>query len=224
MDSLFVYDYAESKDQTYTFEKLFFPSIHTTGTGASTLPTPWPWSVSSVVPATICMTSNRECPIPQPIEILGGLGNETLVGPDQNSDWLITAEDGRHAIAKQGSPLGTSAVVVFSQIENLRGGTGDDHFIFDPSAIPIAGVVDSGAGSNTLDYAAFTESVIVQLPSQRATMIAGEVRGFKTVIGGSGNDILVGDGGNVLVGVPVATYSSLAWPPVHSMVVRMKTF
>ncbi len=198
MDSLFVYDYAESKDQTYTFEKLFFPSIHTTGTRVNFADSVA--LVSFIGGAGDNLYDINWMPDRQPIEILGGLGNETLVGPDQNSDWLITAEDGRHAIAKQGSPLGTSAVVVFSQIENLRGGTGDDHFIFDPSAVPIAGVVDSGAGSNTLDYAAFTESVIVQLPSQRATMIAGEVRGFKTVIGGSGNDILVGDGGNVLVG------------------------
>ena len=55
-------------------------------------------------------------------------------------------------------------------------------------------------GVNTLDYSAFTSSVYVNLLSQQTDLIDGSVTSFGSVIGGSGNDILVGKGSNILQG------------------------
>nr|NIS81190.1 hypothetical protein [Anaerolineales bacterium] len=51
--------------------------------------------------------------------IIGGLGADTLIGPDSDSIWYITGTD-----------AGSVGGVVFSGIENLTGGAGADTFIF----------------------------------------------------------------------------------------------
>src|SRR5262249_56834415 len=60
--------------------------------------------------------------------------------------------------------------------------------------------------TNTLDYSAYSGSVIVDLPLGTATGVGGMVSKIQNVVGGSGGgasgafNILVGAGGNVLTG------------------------
>jgi hypothetical protein len=61
--------------------------------------------------------------------------------------------------------------------------------------------LDGGAGVNTLDYSSYTQSVTVDLQLGVATAVSGGVSGFQNVIGGQGNNLLVGGGaGGVLTG------------------------
>jgi hypothetical protein len=58
-----------------------------------------------------------------------------------------------------------------------------------------------GGGNDTLDYSAYSIGVSVNLVTGQATAITGGIGGFRNVIGGAGNDILIGDANdNVLTG------------------------
>ena len=60
--------------------------------------------------------------------------------------------------------------------------------------------VSGGSGTNTLDYSGYVGPVVVDLPLGSATGFAGGISNIENVDGGIGNDILVGNGGNVLTG------------------------
>lgn len=84
----------------------------------------------------------------------------------------------------------------------VRAGDGDDTIKLFPA---IAGAlrVDGQTGVNTLDYQAYASDVTVNLPLGTATNISGGIEGIRNVIGGIGNDVLVGDHfSNVLEGGP----------------------
>ncbi|HTQ39830.1 MAG TPA: calcium-binding protein [Pirellulales bacterium] len=87
--------------------------------------------------------------------IIGGAANDTLTGPNTlissplPNTWNIT---GANAITFDG--------VGFTSFENLTGGTVADDFVFADGAT-VSGKIDGGAGSNTLDYSAYTTSLNV---------------------------------------------------------------
>jgi hypothetical protein len=70
----------------------------------------------------------------------GGGGSNKLIGRDQPSTWIINAVNG--------GMLGT---MPFTNVQNLVGGAGNDMFQFTPIG-RVAGTVDGGGGTNTLDY------------------------------------------------------------------------
>jgi parallel beta-helix repeat protein len=123
--------------------------------------------------------------------LVGSTGSDTVVGPDATVAWRIT-----------GSGSGTlkaTATTTFRSVENLIGGSGDDTFKFVGRG-SIAGRIDGGAGVNTLDYSSIGSGVRVNLFAGTATATGG-VADIANVIGGAGNDILVGDAqANRLVG------------------------
>jgi YVTN family beta-propeller protein len=87
----------------------------------------------------------------------------------------------------------------------LVGGTGGDTFRFADGASLGGSIV--GGGSATLDYSAYTSSVVVDLQTGVATGVGGSVSGILQVIGGSGTpaaggtyNLLIGAGGNTLTG------------------------
>jgi Ca2+-binding RTX toxin-like protein len=85
------------------------------------------------------------------------------------------------------------------QTVNLRTGSGND-LLGLANGAGLSGLVDAGGGEDVLDYSAFATDVVVNLLTGAATAIGG-IAGVEHVIGGSGNDILVGDdGGNDLIG------------------------
>ena len=132
-----------------------------------------------------------------PVTVQGGSGKDTLVGPDTANTWTLT-----------GSNTGTVGNVNFKGIGNLTGGTGQDIFKINPTG-SLTGTLDGGpapGGSNNwLDYSAWSNPVKVALstPLGGATSITGGVQNIQNVIGGSGNDTLIGsNAGSVLVGGP----------------------
>lgn len=121
--------------------------------------------------------------------LAGAKGIDTVVGPDTAEMWEIT---GRNS----GRVEGTSQ---FKSVENLLGGTGDDTFTFSNRG-SVTGLIDGGLGVNTLDFAAVRGSLVVNLFLGTSTKTGG-VANIVDVIGGSGNDVLVGDAqANHLIG------------------------
>jgi len=94
---------------------------------------------------------------------------DTLVGPNVNITWNITAYDS----GTLGPTGATSDTVAFSKFEGLTGGSGNDKFVFSNGAI-VSGFIDGGGGTNTLDYTAYqgppvTTTVTVNLATTPGT-------------------------------------------------------
>ncbi|MFN9384180.1 MAG: SdrD B-like domain-containing protein [Pirellulaceae bacterium] len=138
--------------------------------------------------------------------IVGGTLVDTLTGPNMAATWTVS---GPNAGSIQ---LGANAIA-FSGVENLVGGTGDDDFTIAPTGSLTGGLQGgSGTGRNSLSYAAWSTSVVVNLSlttAGNATAITGSTLGISIVMGGQGNDtitslaslssVLVGNGGNDLL-------------------------
>jgi Ca2+-binding RTX toxin-like protein len=122
----------------------------------------------------------------------GGGGSDTLTGSNAVNYFLVTGAD-----AGQLSAVG--GPVLFSSFENLLGQGGYDIFAF--AAGPgISGRIDGGGGArDTLDYSALTTGVTVNLQSGSTTNVAGGISGIENVIGGSGNDLVIGDAADNLL-------------------------
>ena len=84
---------------------------------------------------------------------------------------------------------GIETVANISGAENIIGGSGTNTYIFEDGA-SLAGTL-SGTGQTVLDYTAYTTAVTVNIATGSATGTAGAVNVIN-VIGGSGNDTLVG--------------------------------
>jgi len=126
----------------------------------------------------------------------GGTGTNTLVGPNTSNTWNVT-----------GHNSGTLGSVSFAKMQNLVGGTGVDVFQF-ASAGSVSSINGGGAPAGQgdwLDYSALTTPVTVNLATGSATNVnggaAGAVTNIQNVFGGSGGSTLIGDAqGNILLG------------------------
>jgi Ca2+-binding RTX toxin-like protein len=78
-----------------------------------------------------------------------------------------------------------------SQIERILLGKANDTVAF-ASGASVPGTIDGGLGVNSLDYSAYTTSVVVDLSTGTATGTV-EVSSFSHVTGGSANDTITGD-------------------------------
>ncbi len=131
-----------------------------------------------------------------PIALIGKGTANTLVGPNSDATWDVTGSN-EGSIAALG--------LTFTQFQSLTGGSGADTFAFEAGA-HLAGTIDGGGGTNTLDYSAgWTGNVVVNLQTGRASGVQGGVANIQNVTGAGGGsttayDILVGNGGNVLAG------------------------
>jgi hypothetical protein len=124
-------------------------------------------------------------------------GTNTLIGPGTPNTWSLTAGAAH-------SYLGADVAFRADQIQNLVGGSDYDTFVFS-DGFQIAGTIDGGAGTNTLNYAAYTSDVYVNLVTGVATGVGAGISNIQNVTGASGGpagsyNILVGNGGNVLTG------------------------
>jgi hypothetical protein len=116
----------------------------------------------------------------------GGNRSDRLTGPDADEAWTIEA-------AGHGS-LGTN--LFFTALHDLLGGGGDDTFKFTGSG-SLAGTLNGGGGTNTLDYSALTGPINLNLQTAAATLLhgggAGGFTGIQSLIGSSSaEDGLVG--------------------------------
>lgn len=115
---------------------------------------------------------------------------DTLVGANTTNTWQMY---GNNNAGKLGS-------IQFSSFENWIGGSGADVFQI-ANARYLSGLIDGGAGVNTLDYSGYTAGVAVNLGAGTATNVRGGMVNIANVMGGAGADTLIGDAGNnILLG------------------------
>ncbi|MGC9326222.1 MAG: hypothetical protein ACP5I1_01180, partial [Candidatus Hinthialibacter sp.] len=72
----------------------------------------------------------------------GGAGQDELIAPDVENHWIITGSN-------EGSLQSEDVLIRFSGVENLTGGGDQDTFAFEESG-SLTGVIDGGAGNDTL--------------------------------------------------------------------------
>jgi hypothetical protein len=134
------------------------------------------------------------------LTIVGGGTGDTLVGSNAGNRFAITASDsGTLSGSAYASP------VSFSQVGNLTAGSGGDTFQLADGASLSGNIV--GGGRDTLDYSAYSSSVLVDLQTGSATGVGGTISGIATVDGGSASpatsgmyNLLIGAGGDTLNG------------------------
>jgi Ca2+-binding RTX toxin-like protein len=120
---------------------------------------------------------------------LNGFSNiNTLVGSKSIDTIISTDADTIFTIT--GNNSGSVGDILFSAIENLQGGSGNDKFIFSGSG-KISGTVDGKGGTNTLDYSGYGEAVTLNLQTLTATGLA-KFASVQIYIGSSNNDTLIG--------------------------------
>ncbi len=120
--------------------------------------------------------------------VSGGNGSDLLIVPSsvgKETLWTISRVNG-----------GEVAGIAFSNIETLRGGSGDDTFAILPSGSVTR--VEGVSGRDWLDYSAFDGAVRVNLKAQSGTGL-GSLAGILAVRGGRGADQLTGNGGHELL-------------------------
>jgi hypothetical protein len=141
-------------------------------------------------------------------------GNDTVTGLAGSINFLFNADangtaDSTWSVTAQNSGTLTfaGATTTFSGVQNLTAaGTGADAFVFADGAGVDGNIQGSGQTlTNTLDYTAYSTTVVVNLQTHMATGVGGQVLGIQNVMGGTGGaagvyNILVGNGGNVLTG------------------------
>ena len=143
-----------------------------------------------------------------------GIGNDTLQGPNSHSTWNITGNDAGN--------VGGAGVMDFTGIENLKGGSGRDNFVFGNNGnnnVYISGTIEGGGDTDTLDYSAYTSDVTVDLASGASTGTGG-ISDFQNIIGGTGTDTLIGlDADNVwtITGDDAGTVGSVTFIGIESL-------
>lgn len=124
---------------------------------------------------------------PLQINYDGGLGIDSLTGPNQNNLWTVTA-------TSTGEIVGVAS---FTRVQNLIGNTMDDVFQLSDD-VGVTGFIDGKGGENTLDYSAYSAntSVTVNRGNASATNLnLGGPGGFfniQNLLGGAAMDTLIG--------------------------------
>lgn len=113
--------------------------------------------------------------------LVGSTASDKLIGASIANVWNIAGDNAGNI----------NSIFSFTSIENLTGGDQNDVFKFAHGK-GVSGIVDGGAGINTLDYSAYTSSVTVDLNTNAATGTAS-IANIRNIIGGSGDDTLTGD-------------------------------
>jgi hypothetical protein len=135
-----------------------------------------------------------------PVKLIGNpSGPISLFASDAANTWTLTGQDAGTLTSSL-----IAGTVTFSGVANLYGGNGADAFFFFDGA-GVDGTIDGGGGTNGLNYAAYSSTVLVDLQTGFATGVGGGIANIQNVAGGTGGgagvyNILVGNGGNILVG------------------------
>ena len=88
-----------------------------------------------------------------------------------------------------GANTGNAANVIFAGFGNLVGGSANDLFVFSDGA-SVTGAIDGGAGTNGLDYSAYSTTIAVNLTTGKATGVGTTVSHVQYVRGRSSGDTL----------------------------------
>ncbi len=142
-----------------------------------------------------------------PLHVFGEGGTNHLIVDDRGTENFRFPPDSTSftladsAITYTTQPGNTSTLIGYSDIADLAifGRNGPVAFVVQ-STPTTATTLQGGAGVNTLDYSTYLGDVLVDLPLGTATDLAA-IGNIQNVIGGLGNNVLVGDGNaNVLTG------------------------
>ena len=92
-------------------------------------------------------------------------------------------------------------VVSFSNIQNVTTGSGNDTIVFNDGA-SLAGTLDTGGGTNTLDLSPYQTSLAYAITAANGGSVAGVLGAFANVenvigAGAGGNDFAFADGGSL---------------------------
>ncbi len=130
--------------------------------------------------------------------LTGGSGADSLVAANQTNAWSITASD-------SGSVNG-GTLLAFSSIANLTGGALEDTFAFADGA-GIAGKLDGGGGTDTLDFSAFgaARGILFNVSSNNGGTVASPGVTFafasaENLAGGAGDDRFAIGSGRTIAG------------------------
>lgn len=124
----------------------------------------------------------------------GGGGSNTIQGPNQENVWQLSG-------VNAGS---LDSNINFTDAQGLVGGSANDKFAIKNGG-SLAGTLDGGGGTNTLDYSAYVGDASVDLPLHLASLVnqtaANSVTNIQNAVGSQGNDLFVGDANpNVFTG------------------------
>jgi Ca2+-binding RTX toxin-like protein len=122
------------------------------------------------------------------IELSGGDGNDLITGSNADNEWFLTGE-------KSGS---VGLGIAFNEIENLRGGTAVDRWLFSVNATGFASI-NGNSGMDLFDYSQWSQPVQFDVTSRSANGVE-QFSSVEVLIGGSSLDCLVGP-------LTAATYS-----------------
>ncbi|QVL55681.1 MAG: filamentous hemagglutinin N-terminal domain-containing protein [Simkaniaceae bacterium] len=114
----------------------------------------------------------------------GGGGTNTVIGPNVNTDWVITGNN-------QATMNAGSLMIALTNIQSLTGGTGTDTFTFNSGSIALGGTINGGTGSNTLKSA--NVSTTWDIDAQTSGMItmgggSTQYQNIGTLEGSNSND------------------------------------
>ena len=163
--------------------------------------------------------------------VVGGAGNDTFVMADGSVSGSISGGAGTDTLDYSGRLTGitvdlTSGTATgtggISDIESVIGGAGDDTLIGSLNAV----LVDTGAGADTLDFSNVSASLTMTLAANDTLTVTDGVntvsgiRGVETVMGGLGDDTLVGldTGGTwTLTGPNTGTLNGLSFSRIETL-------
>jgi surface-anchored protein len=159
------------------------------------------------------------------VRIVAGLGNDSLlIEPSPTTGVALTYDAGTGTDVLEYSSgenlwnltgTGTGNVnnaVSFLGTESLRGGTGNDHFLFANTG-KVTGQLSGGAGIDTLNLSAKTTAHTVNLQTNSATSTGG-ISGFENFIAGNLptiTDILIGPNSETTWTIDATNAGSLSY-------------
>jgi len=123
----------------------------------------------------------------------GGIGTNTITGPNVNNGWAITASN-----AGSINPTGATGATTFTNIQNLTGGTANDTFTLSDGVGVTGAINGTSATGNSLNYLAYTSAITINLQTGTATNITGGISNIQNFIGpvGQANSFTVQDVAN----------------------------
>src|SRR5262249_39080682 len=117
---------------------------------------------------------------PTEMEVNGGDGSNTLIGPDRLTNWAVTAAD--EGTLKDAVGAGSKqTTITFKNVGNLVGGMDSDKFLVSSS---VTGAIEGGGmpGLNTFQETAAGTTILTGRNSGTTGMVAAGFRDFAKIV------------------------------------------
>ena len=158
------------------------------------------------------VTLNTGITLNDPTTIQGDTSGYTLNGPNVSTTYIITGNNSGE-IAGVGFTFNGDGNLSFTNVSTLNGGTINDRFAFNDGVI-FNGNIDGNSGFDTLDYAAYTIPLNVDLANLGASnieQVVGTTNASSTLSGEniSNNWIITGGNSGVVNGIEFSQFNNL---------------